>query len=319
MHAVLAKIGQLGLIPVVRIGNAKHTVPLGKALLAGHLPIVQIGINEAPAEDAIAAMSGELPDLLIGAGDVVTTVQVEKATAAGARFIVSPAFDPEIVAFCAAKGIAIIPGMAGLADIEMAIERNVDVLYYSPAESLGGLPNLKLASAPYRDIRFVPCGGIDMSNFISYLLYEKVHACGVSWMVNPELIEAESFGEISRLAREAVFSMLGFEFSHLGINDEDRHQACRHAEEMGALFNLPVAEGERSVMASRSIEILKTPYLGSRGHLGIGTNDIRRAMAFLERQGVCLRKGTEQLSDGKLKVIYLDMDIAGFAVHLVQK
>jgi len=316
---VLNKISELGIIPVVKIDQAQDAVPLGKALLSGDLPAAEITFRTAAAEDAIKALTDELPELLVGAGTVLTIEQVQKAVAAGAKFIVSPGFNTKIVDYCLENNIAITPGVNSPTQIEMAIEKGLKAVKFFPAEASGGLPLLKALSGPFSEIKFIPTGGIDQNNLLSYLSHPQVLACGGSWMVKPELILSGNFEQITILTREAVSIMLGFQLAHLGINEESQEKAINIANLLADIFYFTSKESTSSVFAGSGFEIMKKKYLGEHGHIAIATNNINRAIAYLNRKGIATLPETAKESGGKLKAIYLDLNISGFAIHLMQK
>ena len=204
MNDVLDKIATLRLVPVVKIEISKDAVPLGRALLKGRLPIAEITFRTAAAEGAIRALTAELPELLVGAGTVLTVDQVKSAVDAGARFIVAPGFNPTVVDYCLERSICVVPGVNNPSQIERALERQLKVVKFFPAEVTGGLPFLKAVAAPYNDILFMPTGGINPQNLMSYLSFPRVIACGGSWMVEPGLIAAGDFAEIEERSRNAV-------------------------------------------------------------------------------------------------------------------
>ncbi len=319
MDETLERIGELGIIPVVKIEKAENALPLGRALIDGDLPIAEITFRTSAAEESIKTLTGELPELLVGAGTVLTIEQVKKAVSAGAKFIVSPGFNPKVVDYCLENNIPVTPGINNPTQIEMALERGIEVVKYFPAEASGGLPLLKSMSTPYTGIKFIPTGGIDLDNLTSYLSNKKVHACGGSWMVKPEFISSGNFAEITRLTREAVSTMLGFEFAHLGINEENKDKALNSANLLSHLFYFFVKEGVTSVFADPDFEITKNQYLGKHGHIAIATNDIYRAKNYLKMKGISVLPETAKEKDGKLKTIYLDKEVSGFAIHLLQK
>ena len=204
MNEVPEKIGALRLVPVVKIENSKDAVPLGRALLDGRLPIAEITFRTAAAEAAIRALTAELPELLVGAGTVLSIDQVTRAVDAGARFIISPGFNPTVVDYCLDHSICMVPGVNNPSQIERALERQLKVVKFFPAEATGGLAFLKAVAAPYSDILFMPTGGINLQNLLSYLSFPRVMACGGSWMVEAAMISAGNFAEIEKRTREAV-------------------------------------------------------------------------------------------------------------------
>lgn len=319
MNKTLEKIGELGIVPVVKIEKAEDALPLGKALIDGDLPIAEITFRTSAAEESIKILNKEFPDLLVGAGTVLTVEQVKKAVSAGAQFIVSPGFNPKVVDYCVENNILITPGINNPTQIEMALERGIKVVKFFPAEASGGLPLLTSMSAPYSGIKFIPTGGINLNNLISYLSNKKVHACGGSWMVKDSLISSGNFDEITRLTKEAISIMLGFEFSHLGINEENQNKALDSANLLSQLFYLPINEGTSSIFASPFFEVIKNRYLGKHGHIAIATNDIHRAITYLKMKNISILPETAKEKEGKLKAVYLDQEVSGFAIHLLQK
>lgn len=203
MQEILETLGHLGVVPVVKIERADEAVPLGKALIAGGLPCAEITFRTGAAEEAIRRIASELPEVVIGAGTVLSVEQAEKAVAAGARYIVSPGFDPKVVDWCLTHDVAVTPGVATPTEINMALDKGLKILKFFPAEALGGLKTLKALAAPYGDVKFIPTGGINSKNLADYLSLPAVHACGGSWLVTSKLISAGEFAEITRLAEEA--------------------------------------------------------------------------------------------------------------------
>ena len=319
MNNILSKIGELGIIPVVKIDRAEDAVPLGKALLAGDLPVAEITFRTSAAEDAIKALTNEIPEILVGAGTVLTIEQAEKAVNAGAKFIVSPGFNSKIVDFCLENNILITPGVNSPTQIEMALEKGIEVVKFFPAEASGGLPLLRALSGPFSEIKFIPTGGIDQTNLLSYLAHPQVLACGGSWMVKPDLLSSGNFAQITEITREAVSTMLGFQLAHIGINEENQEKALNVANQLSHTFYFTTKEGNSSIFAGSGFEIMKEKYLGEHGHIAIATNNILRAISYLKRKEISTLSETAKESDGKLKAIYLDMNISGFAIHLIQK
>lgn len=319
MNEVLVQFQKLGIIPVVVIDDAKDAVPLAKALCEGGLPVAEVTFRTEAAEEAIRLMAEACPEMLVGAGTVLTTEQVDRAVAAGAKFIVSPGLNPKVVKYCQEKNVPITPGTARPTDIEMALELGLEVVKFFPAEQNGGLPMIKAMAAPYTKVKFMPTGGINAKNLKSYLDFDKIIACGGSWMVPKDLVAAGNFDEIKRLTREAVNTMLGFELRHIGINANGDDEAEEVAGSFEKLFGFTKKVGGSSVFAGTAIEVMKQPYLGAHGHIAIGTNYIERAVYHMELQGFEFDPETAKYKNGKLVAIYLKGELGGFAVHLVQK
>ena len=204
MHTVLEKIREIGIVPVVVLDDVKDAKPLARALCEGGLPCAEVTFRTPAAEESIRIMSEEFPRMLVGAGTVLTTEQVDRAVAAGAKFIVSPGLNPRIVKYCVEKGIPITPGCSSAGDIEVALENGLEVVKFFPAEPAGGLHMIKALAAPYVGVRFMPTGGINATNVREYLAYDRILACGGSWMVKNDLIKAGDYAKITELVKEAV-------------------------------------------------------------------------------------------------------------------
>ena len=320
MSNVLEQIGAYGIVPVVVINKIEDARPLAKALCDGGLPVAEVTFRTACAKEAISIMAKEYPEMLVGAGTVLTTQQVDEAVEAGAKFIVSPGLNPKVVKYCVEKGIPVTPGCANPSDIEQAIELGLNVVKVFPAEAVGGIKLIKSMAAPYTQMRFMPTGGINAKNLNDYLSFDKIIACGGSWMVDSKLVAAGEFDKITEMTKEAVTQMLGFELAHVGINAENGEEASKIANGFDALFNTSVKEGNSSIFAGSGVEVMKAPYLGAKGHIGYKTNYIDRAVAYLKAKGFKFNEESAKYdAKGKLKAIYLEEEVGGFAIHLVQK
>ena len=204
MNDVTKKIEETGVIPVVVLNDVKDALPLAKALCEGGLPCAEVTFRTDAAEESIRLMAKEYPQMLIGAGTVLTTDQVDRAVNAGASFIVSPGFDPEIVDYCLSKNIPVIPGCVTPSEVAQAVRRGLTRIKFFPAEQAGGLAMIKAMGAAYTTVKFMPTGGINAKNLASYLSCDKIYACGGSWMVKGDLIKAGEFEKIKEMTKEAV-------------------------------------------------------------------------------------------------------------------
>ena len=198
------KIAELKVVPVVVLEDAKDAAPLAKALCEGGLPCAEVTFRTAAAKDSIKAMSEAYPEMLVGAGTVLTKEQVDSAVEAGAKFIVSPGFDPEIVDYCLEKEIPVFPGCITPSEVAQAVKSGLRVVKFFPAEQFGGVATIKALSAPYVGLKFMPTGGVSAKNLKEYLACKPIVACGGSWMVKKDLIEAGEFDKIRELTKEAV-------------------------------------------------------------------------------------------------------------------
>jgi 2-dehydro-3-deoxyphosphogluconate aldolase/(4S)-4-hydroxy-2-oxoglutarate aldolase len=213
---ILQAISLRGIVPVIKLNRAEDAVPLCGALGRGGLPVAEITFRTAAAEESIRRVHEALPEVLLGAGTVLTCDQVDRAVAAGAAFIVSPGLNPNVVRHCLDIGIPVLPGCACPSDIERALELGLSTVKFFPAETLGGLAAIKAMSAPYGGVSFIPTGGIDEKKLPSYLAFNKILACGGSWMVKEDWVNAGDFAAIEAATRRAVDAMLGFS---LGLDD----------------------------------------------------------------------------------------------------
>ena len=321
MLPILETISKIGIVPVVKLDDAKDAAPLADALCKVGLPCAEVTFRTAAAAEAISIMTKAHPDMVVGAGTVLTTDQVDQAVEAGAKFIVSPGLNPKVVKYCVDKNIPITPGTNSPSEIETAIEFGLEVVKFFPAEQSGGIAKIKAMAAPYVNMKFMPTGGINAKNLISYLDFPKVIACGGSWMVPGDLIANGEFDKIEELTRDAVKTMLGFELAHVGVNSASEADAIKAAERFGFIFGMPVKNGNSSVFAGSAVEFMKEPYLGKNGHIGIRTNYIERAVNYLSTVlGIEFDETTAKRdAKGALKAIYMKEEIGGFAVHLVNK
>ena len=320
MNKVLEEFSKIGIIPVIALDDAKDAAPLAEALIKGGLPCAEVTFRTAAAEESIRIMASQYPEMLVGAGTVLTTEQVDRAVNAGAKFIVSPGLNPKVVKYCVEKGIPVTPGTTNPSDIEQAIELGLEVVKFFPAEAAGGLSMIKSMAAPYTNMKFMPTGGINASNVCNYLDFKKIIACGGSWMVKKDLISAGEFDKITALTKEAVETMLGFELRHIGINESSEGDAVALANVFQNAFGFGTKVGNSSVFAGTAIEVMKTPYLGTKGHIAIATNYIERAIYHLEKRGFEFDMDTvKKNAKGEMVAVYLKGEFGGFAVHLVQK
>ena len=203
MKSIEERFAELKVVPVVVLNDVKDAAPLAKALVEGGLPCAEVTFRTEAAAESLRIMAEAYPDMLVGAGTVLTTEQVDKAVEAGAKFIVSPGFDPEIVDYCIEKNIPVFPGCATPSEVAQAVKRGLKVVKFFPAEQAGGLTMIKAMAAPYNMLKFMPTGGINTKNLKEYLACDKILCCGGSWMVKGDMVEAGEFEKIKKLTEEA--------------------------------------------------------------------------------------------------------------------
>ena len=198
------EMAKFGVVPVVALDDVKDAVPLAKALCAGGLPVAEITFRTAAAEESIWEIAKAFPQMCVGAGTVLNVDQVKRAVEAGAKFIVSPGFSKEIVSYCKENDIPCFPGGVTPTEIMQIIDAGYSIVKFFPASSMGGLKTIKALGAPFTSVKFMPTGGVNADNLREFLESDKIYACGGSWMVKKDLINAGAFDQIEALTKEAV-------------------------------------------------------------------------------------------------------------------
>ncbi len=316
----LDKLSLAGLVPVIAINDAEDAVPLCRALSDGGLPVAEITFRTAAAEESIRRVHEELPNVLLCAGTVLTTEQVDRAVNAGAAAIVSPGLNPTVVKYCLDKGIPVCPGTSNPSDIEVALSFGLKAVKVFPAEAIGGIKLIKSMAAPYVDMKFMPTGGVNENNMLDYLSFPKILCCGGSWMVPKDAVENKDWAKITELTRSAVNKMLGLELRHVGVNSGSPEKAMEDAKKFAKLLGWEIKDGNSSTFVGTGFEMMKKPFKGTHGHIAIGCNSVVRAKWHLEQRGFEFVDESEAtIKNGKMTAIYLKDEIAGYAVHLVQK
>ena len=204
MTEMMQQLKKIGIIPVVVLNDVKDALPLAERLMKGGLPCAEVTFRTDAAEESIRRIAKEFPDMIVGAGTVLTTEQADRAIGAGSKFIVSPGFNPKVTEYVLKKGVPMTPGVCTPTEIEAAMSLGLDVLKFFPAEPSGGLGMIKAVCAAYVKLQIMPTGGINANNVRDYLKYDRIVACGGSWMVNGKLIAEGKFDEIENLVREAA-------------------------------------------------------------------------------------------------------------------
>lgn len=316
---MLEKLSLAGIVPVIKVEDAADAVPLCKALSDGGLPVAEITFRSDAAEEAIRRVHEELPEVILGAGTVLTKDQVDRAVNAGATYIVSPGLNPEIVKYCQEKNVPIVPGCGNPSDIEVALSLGLKTVKFFPAEALGGLKLIKAMAAPYGAITFLPTGGVNENNLNEYLSFNKVIACGGSWMVPADAVANKDWKRIEELTRSAVNKMLGLELKHVGVNSGSEEQCAKDAGMIAKLLGWNLDDHAKATFVGTGFEVMKAAGRGKNGHIAIACNSIKRARWHMERRGFVFDESSAIMKNGKMVALYLKDDIAGFAFHLLQK
>ena len=319
MNDVIRQISDIGIVPVVILNSAENAVKLAQALADGGIPTAEVTFRTDAARDAIAAMTREVPHMLVGAGTVTSPELARIAVEAGAKYIVSPGLNPRVVAWCKEHEIPVLPGVSTPTEVEAAMELGLSTLKFFPAEQSGGIPMLKALASPYRGVTFIPTGGVGRQNLCDYLALPNVAACGGSWIVPAELVDAGEFGAITALCRDAVRVMHGFSLLHVGLNSADAAEAGQNARLLAELFGLEVSELPNAYFAGDMVEVVKKPFLGNHGHIAVACNHMERAMAHFAARGITFREEGVARDEKGIVAIYFTQEIGGFAVHLRRK
>ena len=315
---VLKRLAQSGVVPVVVLEDAKDAVPTAKAMLAGGIDVMEITFRTAAAADSIKAVAQECPDMVVGAGTVINLEQCKLAVECGAKFIVSPGYDEETVAWCCDNGIPVTPGCVTPTEIMMALKHGLKVLKFFPANVYGGLSAIKSLAGPFGGVKFIPTGGVNAQNLAEFISSPYIHAVGGSWICPKADIAAGNFDKITALCKEARKSLLGFEVAHIGINTPDADASMDVCKAFNDAFDFNVKQGNSSNFASTGVEVMKTMFKGANGHIAIRTNKMIPAIAEMERRGYELDMDSVKDKDN-IKAVYFKNEIGGFAVHLLQK
>ncbi len=282
MNELLKRVYDLGIIPVVAIDDAEKAVPLAKALEKGGLPAAEITFRTDAAEEAIRRIAQECPNVLIGAGTVLTKEQADRAIAAGAQFIVSPGFNPEMVKYVLSKGCPMLPGTATPGEMEQAMSMGLNAVKFFPAEQNGGIAKIKAVAGPYKTLRWMPTGGVTTKNLNDYLSFNQILACGGTWIAKGDVIEGEKWDVIENNCREAVETMLGFSYD----------------------INTGAIKGNATV---------------SEDEITVYTLSAPRAYAYLERMGVETEENLNLDSKGNIESFKLRKKVGDVTITIKQK
>ncbi|HIV68639.1 MAG TPA: bifunctional 4-hydroxy-2-oxoglutarate aldolase/2-dehydro-3-deoxy-phosphogluconate aldolase [Candidatus Butyricicoccus stercorigallinarum] len=204
MNAMNEAISNIGVVPVIKLNHPERdAAPLARALCDGGVPVAEVTFRAAGADTAIRLMKEACPDMIVGAGTVTSREQIDATIAAGGQFIVTPGFDPELVAYAQEKNIPIYPGCTTPSDYHAALKFGLEVLKFFPAEQSGGLAKIKAMSAPFPMFKIMPTGGVSLKNLADYLAAPVIAACGGSYMVTADLIDNGKWEEITALCRQS--------------------------------------------------------------------------------------------------------------------
>lgn len=318
---IMQKIGMIGLVPVVVVEKAEDGPKIAKALSDGGVPVMEITMRTAAGIDAIKAVKEQYPEVLVGAGTVRSLEKCKEAVEAGAEFVVSPGFIPEIADWCIEHQTAVVPGCVTPTEVESALAKGIKTVKFFPADVYGGIKACAALLGPYKSegLKFIPTGGIDLNSLDDFSDKAFIHAIGGGWLCSAKAAAAGDFDSIRETARASVLKLLGFEFAHLGINTDSGQESAELAHKLCEAFGMDTKMGSSSNFAGSHIEVMKSRYLGTNGHIAIRTNNIDRALYYLAKRGYEPDETTAKYKNGKLNAVYLKSEFGGFAMHLLQK
>lgn len=197
-------LSQAPVVPVLSIAGVEQAVPLARALVAGGVPVLEVTLRTDAGLPAIRAISEEVPEAIVGAGTVLSPADYEAAVAAGSRFVVTPGITEALLDAAAGSAVPLIPGVATVSEMMMALERGIDCLKFFPAEASGGTATLKAFAGPFPRVRFCPTGGVNLENIADYLALDSVITVGGTWLTPADAVAAGDWEGIAGLAREAA-------------------------------------------------------------------------------------------------------------------
>ena len=314
---VMKRLHGIGIIPAIVLDRVEDAAPLADALCKGGLPAAEVTFRTPAAHDAMIAMKKQRPELIVGAGTVLTKEQVDSAIDAGAEFIVSPGLNPEIVKYCQEKGVAVCPGISTASELEQALALGLHTVKFFPAEAMGGIKTIKALCGPYKNMTFLPTGGVNSNNMLDYLSFNKIFAVGGTWMVSADLIKDGKFDQVEKISKDAVLKMLGMHVKHIGINCTEA-DGKETADKFASLLQGSVRETSKGYFGSELVEVMVKEHFGTKGHIAIGVNSVERALAYYRAVGVAFDEESITYDDaGDAKFAYFKEEIGGFKIHLV--
>ena len=318
---VFERIADLGVVPVLCPPSADDAEPLVDAFCKGGVPAFEVILRRPCALEVIRRVHTAFPQVALGAGTVFTKEQVDAAKAAGASYIVSPGFDPELLKYCEEQELPYLPGCVTPREMTIAyVKHGLRHLKYFPAEQSGGTASLTLVHGPFPECKFVVTGGIGPANMGGYLDKAFVGAMGSSFFAPQGLIIAKEWEKITANCRLAMDISLGFELAHIGINHANEEEALAAANRFATLFRMPIKPSNSAIFTGTGIENRKAPFHGAKGHIGFTTRSVRRALAYYRKNGIpVLEDSIRRAADGTPESFYLAEEVAGFAVHVMKK
>lgn len=312
------KLGNIGLIPVVVFDKAEYALPAAKAMTEGGLPVMEVTLRTDAAIESMKSIKQTYPEIILGAGTVLSVEQAKIAAEAGCEFIVSPGFNDDVVKFCLDNGILVTPGCVTPTEIDHALRFGIKIIKFFPANIYGGVKACEALHGPYRMVKFIPTGGVALSNIAEYADKDYIHAIGGGWLCSAKDMADGNFVNIAETVKKSIDALLGFELAHIGINMDNKGVSITLANELASAFGISVKEGSSSNFAGAFFEVMNKQFKGANGHIAIRTNSIGRAVYYLDKRGYKADMSSLVEKNGKKVAVYLENEFGGFAVHLLQ-
>lgn len=313
---IVRKLDICGVIPLVQIEDKRNALPLAGALMSADVTAAEITFRSSCADEVIRTLSTRCPRLAVGAGTVINVKQVQAAASAGAKYIVTPAFNPDVVDRCIEIGIPVFPGCSNATDIEQAYSRGLRVVKFFPSELLGGVEMLKALSGPYPFMKFIPTGGINLTNLASYLSFNKVLCCAGTFMAKAKDLEEQNFAEITRIARAAIDEVLALKLDHVALPASDEKASSDVMKDISRLAGVNYSPSEKTVFGVSSFVRSDKSVKGS---IVYSSPNLERCLYYLGNRGFFEDK-TKTVKDGsKLTEITLVERLGGFEIKIIKR
>ena len=312
---IIRKLDLCGIIPLIKIEDSKNALPLAGALLGADITVAEITFRSACAAEVIKTLTSRCPNLIVGAGTVISLKQVQDAFNSGAKYIVTPAFNPDVVDRCIELGIPVFPGCSNVTDIDQAYSRGLRVVKFFPSELLGGIEMMKALSGPYPFMKFIPTGGINFSNLGTYLSFNKVLCCAGTFIATEENLCAGRFAEITRTTHAAVDEVLSLKLDHVALN-LDSAAAEDVLKGFSRLAGKNYDPAESSVFG---VEAVRNSNRNSAGHIVYSSPNLERCVYYLRNRGFCVDEPSSVKDNNRLSEIFLIAKFGNFEIKIIKR
>jgi len=315
----IEKIRSNGVIPVVEINEIEKAVPVAKAILAGGLDVMEVTCRNEAAFAAIKAITESVPEMMVGAGRILTADEAKSAAENGAAFVSMPGYDEKVVDWCTDHDTTVIPGCVTPSEVMNGVKKGVSLFKFFALEVYGGIDAMKMLSQMFETVSFIPvldCCGDSIGRYISAPFVSAIAGC---W--NPVMDAAAQgrYDEITEFCSKVRDEALGYEFFHMGVNAPDRDGSLALGETFEDVFGFSLTPTRISHFSSDKIEIMSGNGRGEHGHIGVATNNINMAMADLIKKGYTINMSSAAILNGRIKLVYINEPMGGFAIHLTQR